>query len=100
MNDRSQKPGPSMSRKIIKSIVAIAIFIFLYDLLPETGRLWIDWFYGKNELFSPSLIVRLGAIFLLLALGYLLGHFGRVSKDDAGMESMDQKHESPRKERT
>ncbi len=71
----------------IYSPLAIAIFLsILYNLLPETGRLWLDWFR-----FPPNFIVRLGAILLLFALVCLLGLLGRKGRAAGG--KFDQQHE-------
>jgi hypothetical protein len=96
MNHQLKKPRGWKERKILRFTLPLAIAIFLtilYELLPETGKLWLDWFR-----FPPNFIVRLGAILLLFtvvfAVSCLLGHFRR--KGGAGVKSMEQEHKFPR----
>jgi hypothetical protein len=99
MKHHLKKSGGWKERTILRFTLPLAIAIFLsilYNLLPETGRLWFDWFIGENEWFPPNFIVRLGAIFLFLALCWLLEYFGR--KGGAGAWKIRPAAQIPRKE--
>lgn len=53
--------------ELLGLIIGAWVLAILYPNLPETGRQWVDWLFGKDKPYMPIWVV-----YLLLALWYVV----------------------------